>query len=48
VLRVEIIDRRVRGTNQVNPRQQLAMVGWLLLAIVLIFASAGVVSTAFS
>src|SRR5690606_28271064 len=40
VLRVAINDRRVRGTNQDNPRQQLAMVGWLLLAIVLIFAIA--------
>lgn len=47
VLRVEAIDHRSRDVSGAAPRQQLAKSGWLLLALVLIFAGAGVVRVAF-
>lgn len=47
VLRVEAIDHHSRDVAEAAPRQQLAKSGWLLLALVLIFGSAGVVSVSF-
>ncbi|GAB3690999.1 hypothetical protein GCM10027597_47180 [Saccharopolyspora tripterygii] len=47
VLRMESLDHRSRAAAEVDPRQQLAKAGWLLLAIILIALSALIVHASF-
>ena len=44
VLRADALNTRVRTTESPSPRLLAARAGWLLVAIVLIFSSAGLIS----